>query len=155
MDIHKSMDNWRVISKKHGYPCWYPWIFFHAWICYEFSDQVCSSHFSFIRLKTLNFQNLIPVWLLLSEIIRSPISPWNREMVFWLYCVSFLELIFGTASIKTFNIARNLDLKIRGEQQTTTSLSLSSWCVLLTYRILKLRVLWKSEAFVDEIPKGN
>jgi len=27
VDIHACIDNWRLTSKKHGYPCWYPWIF--------------------------------------------------------------------------------------------------------------------------------
>jgi len=27
VDIHTCMDNWRLTSKNHGYPCWYPWIF--------------------------------------------------------------------------------------------------------------------------------
>jgi len=27
VDIHACMDNWRMTSKNHGYPCWYPWIF--------------------------------------------------------------------------------------------------------------------------------
>jgi len=27
VDIHAWMDNWRLTSKNHGYPCWYPWIF--------------------------------------------------------------------------------------------------------------------------------
>jgi len=42
VDIHTCMDNWRLTSKNHGYPCWYPWNFgIHAWICYGFSDQGC------------------------------------------------------------------------------------------------------------------
>jgi len=27
VDIHACMDNWRLTSKNHGYPCWYPSIF--------------------------------------------------------------------------------------------------------------------------------
>jgi len=37
----------------------------------------------------------------------------------------------GNNSIKTLNFEINFDLKIRGEQQTTTSVSLSSWYLLL------------------------
>jgi len=42
VDIHACMDNWRLISKKYVYPCWYPSIFgnlLYAWLCYGFSDQ--------------------------------------------------------------------------------------------------------------------
>jgi len=43
-----------------------------------------------------------------------------------------LHLIAFGSSTKTFNFERNLDLKIRGEQQTMTSLRLSSCCLLLS-----------------------
>jgi len=26
VDIHACINNWRLTSKNHGYPCWYPWI---------------------------------------------------------------------------------------------------------------------------------
>jgi len=32
VDIHACMDNWRLTSKNHGYPCWYPWIFGNPWM---------------------------------------------------------------------------------------------------------------------------